>query len=752
MDWNNDGRKDLITGERDGYIRIYLNTGSDAAPAFSGFSYLQVGDAVFDCGYSSKPDVVDWNNDGRKDVLCGEDTGRVYLLLNTGTDAQPAFSEAVWIQNGSVPLDASSRASPCATDWNRDGKKDLLVGNTSGYLYFYENRGTDASPVFNGYTLLSAGGTTLDFGNYSRPAVSDWDNDGGQDILCGCYYTNNVVTGVVFYVHSAPPAAPYVYSLSNEVSDADADGQFEPGDELALTFWLKNSGTYATNAQATLAATDPCCTVLNGSWPIGDIPMGGVCSNAGSAFDVRLDAGAALGTQLDFALTIVANAGSHTSIVHRSVTLVEPEFSLLSFCQNDYEGNTNGAPQPGESVLLAACVSNAGYRVADVVGHLAISDASVDVTYPDAPFGTVECGAAADNKGIPFRFDVVPGAPDPNRYTFVLTLTAPGWQNSNVLALTIGEYGVGSTAYSWVDTSGGTTVALGVDQSVLVNIGFDFPFYGSATNALYLVSNGFLVFGKSSIDYINDPIPTTDEPNGIIAPFWDDLNPSTNGFIRHGQFGSEPNRYWAAEWNAVQHYPAYGELTFEVVLFENGTIKMLYGPMSGPYAYGWSATIGIEDFDGRTGVEHSCDQASAVSNGTALLFQMFATSADSDADGVPDDLEQFYFGGLGSTGAEDTDGDGMSNSEELYAGTNPNDPGSVLWVRDLGTEGSPGTFVLEWPCVPGKPYTVETTTNLTAGWVLDTPAPVAGAAGGTLCHTTQVYAADSVRYFRVGIP
>ncbi len=42
MDWNNDGKKDLVTGEREGYVRIYLNTGTDSSPSFSGFTYLQL--------------------------------------------------------------------------------------------------------------------------------------------------------------------------------------------------------------------------------------------------------------------------------------------------------------------------------------------------------------------------------------------------------------------------------------------------------------------------------------------------------------------------------------------------------------------------------------------------------------------------------------------------------------------------------------------------------------------------------------
>jgi len=211
VDWNNDGRKDLITGERNGYIRIYVNTGTDAKPVFNGFSYLQVGGSTFDCGVTSMPEIVDWNNDGRKDVLCGDDYGNVRLLLNVGSDASPVFASTRYIRNGAMNLDVGSRASVAVADWNLDGKKDLLVGETYGRIYYFENKGTDAGPVFNGYELLTAGGSTIDVGLYSRLDVVDWNNDGLEDIICGCYDTPGTSMGLIWYfqrinIDTTPPA------------------------------------------------------------------------------------------------------------------------------------------------------------------------------------------------------------------------------------------------------------------------------------------------------------------------------------------------------------------------------------------------------------------------------------------------------------------------------------------------------------------------------------------------------------------
>jgi len=61
--------------------------------------------------------------------------------------------------------------SACVTDWNSDGKKDLLVGEKIepvfladtlvGKIRVYLNTGTNSNPVFSNYTLLQADGITI---------------------------------------------------------------------------------------------------------------------------------------------------------------------------------------------------------------------------------------------------------------------------------------------------------------------------------------------------------------------------------------------------------------------------------------------------------------------------------------------------------------------------------------------------------------------------------------------------------------
>ena len=87
--------------------------------------------------------------------------------------------------------------------------------------------------------------------------------------------------------------------------------------------------------------------------------------------------------------------------------------------------------------------------------------------------------------------------------------------------------------------------------------------------------------------------------------------------------------------------------------------------------------------------------------------------ADTDQDGIPNTVET----GLGlnpllaGDGNGDLDGDGMTNSDEYRAGTDPLDPASHLRV-DLTTV--PGQATVRFGAVSNKTYTVQFANSLPA--------------------------------------
>jgi hypothetical protein len=83
--------------------------------------------------------------------------------------AAPSFSTGERIQAGGsdlqVPRDGGGTnlyTVPCVVDWNEDGRKDLLVGCFyNGFIYLYLNSGTNNAPVFTTGSKLKADGVDI---------------------------------------------------------------------------------------------------------------------------------------------------------------------------------------------------------------------------------------------------------------------------------------------------------------------------------------------------------------------------------------------------------------------------------------------------------------------------------------------------------------------------------------------------------------------------------------------------------------
>ncbi len=59
---------------------------------------------------------------------------------------------------------------------------------------------------------------------------------------------------------------------------------------------------------------------------------------------------------------------------------------------------------------------------------------------------------------------------------------------------------------------------------------FSFRYNGQPFTSVTVSANGFLVFGPSpATAWVNSPLPSTAVPNGVVAAYWDDLNPALGG-------------------------------------------------------------------------------------------------------------------------------------------------------------------------------------------------------------------------------
>lgn len=187
VDFNLDGHKDLLTGNANGTVSIFINRGSNAVPLLSDPFPLNTDGVLIDVGTNAAPFMVDYDNNGTFDLLVGNGEGLIYFYNNRGSNITPAFSTSTPLTFlDGIPIKVEGTCTPWVTDWNGDARKDLLLGGGNGTIMLSINEGSDSHPLFTALRQVGQGGdTTLRSDGPSAPCVVDWNADGDPDLLLG---------------------------------------------------------------------------------------------------------------------------------------------------------------------------------------------------------------------------------------------------------------------------------------------------------------------------------------------------------------------------------------------------------------------------------------------------------------------------------------------------------------------------------------------------------------------------------------
>lgn len=174
-----------------GESHLYFFT-RDALGELSFKEKLKANGSLIDVGFNSCPEVVDWNEDGLLDLLVSMDSNGggptpIRLYLNSGTKSDYLFTNYTTLKAVGVEI-KHSRCMICVYDLNSDGKKDLIVGESGGLINFYENIGSNSSPMLQKTGPIKSGGATIKLNGDTRLCVDDWNSDGAPDIIAGDYY------------------------------------------------------------------------------------------------------------------------------------------------------------------------------------------------------------------------------------------------------------------------------------------------------------------------------------------------------------------------------------------------------------------------------------------------------------------------------------------------------------------------------------------------------------------------------------
>ena len=176
----------------------------------------------------------------------------------------------------------------------------------------------------------------------------------------------------------------------------------------------------------------------------------------------------------------------------------------------------------------------------------------------------------------------------------------------------------------WIDISENATVynfQTNDTAGELINIGFSFPFYGEQKTELFINPNGWLGFEQDNDSWDNSEIPSENAPKSAIFGFWDDLNPindDCNSCAGEVSYNTDGERL-VVWFNNVGHWPTNFENSyydFQIVLHKNGSVNFNYNNMVG---ISDSATIGMQNSSGSSGVEIAYNTNYATSNLTAEI-------------------------------------------------------------------------------------------------------------------------------------
>ncbi len=462
-------------------------------------------------------------------------------------------------------------------------------------------------------------------------------------------------------------SAVYVGYDSHIIDDqtGNNNGEINPGETIGLTVTLKNYGnaTTATNVSARLTITDPLITITDSIQSYGTITPGGTAAAPPFVFSVSPNA--KNNHILKFNLAISSSQGDWNSTIW--IDVKAPEFVMQRHLIID---GGNGILEPGETSDMTISLKNVGgLDGSNIAGILRSLNPSVSVIDSAGNFGDIPINDSSTNSTDHFIVNASSSVTPGHKIAFDLLLSGDNFIDTIGFRVVIGgvnqnqplgpdDYGYFAyddtdvdyeehPSYSWVEIDPvlggpGDSISLGNDETAVLNLPFNFKFYGDWYSRVSISSNGYIALDSTWIaDMYNWPIPSTGGPPLLIAPFWDDLDPTATDSSGHVcSWYDNVNQRFIVEYSKIQHIhdptnPTPAELqTFEVILLDpqyyptetgDGEILFQYNDITNDDQWHNYATVGIENREHTTGLEYSYANiypaaAAPLANNRAIKF------------------------------------------------------------------------------------------------------------------------------------
>lgn len=138
-------------------------------------------------------------------------------------------------------------------------------------------------------------------------------------------------------------------------------------------------------------------------------------------------------------------------------------------------------------------------------------------------------------------------------------------------------YTITTIPYNPDPFNSGTTVSLFDDsQTALINIGFNFCYFGQTYTQFIIGSNNWVGFSSGQTPtWVTTAIPNNagTAPRNTIMGAWQDINPGAGGTVRYQVYGTAPNRRLVVSWYNVPMFSCTGQLySSQIKIFESTNI------------------------------------------------------------------------------------------------------------------------------------------------------------------------------------
>lgn len=198
VDLNGDGQLDIVATSETGMIFWYQRI-ADTEFTEAVVLKLGDGQ-VLNVGSFAGCHVVDWDDDGDHDLIVAgqptpdSDTSQISFVENQGSRESAAFAAPRPFQIDGTDIEGARRETfPRVVDWNHDGKKDLLLGLRDGSILLYEDCDLHTLRLAGGRQLVGRHPPPRREPPQDAPTrgwaggfcVTDWNQDGRLDLLMG---------------------------------------------------------------------------------------------------------------------------------------------------------------------------------------------------------------------------------------------------------------------------------------------------------------------------------------------------------------------------------------------------------------------------------------------------------------------------------------------------------------------------------------------------------------------------------------